>query len=302
MPETSIQVQSVLYHNEPHAIRRAVESIANAVDVARREGMPGLRVHFSHGDASKSPVFSAEEYAALAAEHTATLTMACDVFGENTGTAKGHNRLAEGCEADYIMIMNPDVLVNPRIFLQLLAPFEDAAARVGITEARQTPIEHHKCYDAATGETSWISTACALFPTAVYREVGGFDSDAFFMYCDDLDFAWRVRLAGYKAIFVPGAPVYHAKRLSATGGWLPTAAEIYYSAEAALLLAHKWSAPARCDMLLEAYSADPESPACKAAAEYRRRRDEGRLPAPIDPGHTVASFTDQGYGEYRFMM
>jgi len=38
----------------------------------------------------------------------------------------------------------------------------------------------------------------------------------FFMYCEDVDLSWRLRLLGYRIIFAPDAVVYH--RLSATGG------------------------------------------------------------------------------------
>ena len=83
---------------------------------------------------------------------------------------------------------------------------------VGMVEARQTPLEHAKEYNTKTGgETEWASTACTVFKTEVYNKINGFDAETFFLYCDDLDFSWRVRLAGYKIIYMPSAIVYHAK-------------------------------------------------------------------------------------------
>ena len=72
-----------------------------------------------------------------------------------------------------------------------------------MTEARQTPVEHHKEYDPQTGVTSWAATALAMIPYAVFQEVGGFDEKTFFMYCDDVDFSWMVREAGYQIIYGP---------------------------------------------------------------------------------------------------
>ncbi len=46
-------------------------------------------------------------------------------------------------------------------------------------------------------------------------DIGVLDED-FFMYMEDVDLNWRAQLAGYRAIFVPEAVVYH--HLSATGG------------------------------------------------------------------------------------
>lgn len=47
----------------------------------------------------------------------------------------------------------------------------------------------------------------------VLEEVGPFDDD-YFMYNEDLDLSWRIRLAGYKVVLIPRAVVYH--RISAT--------------------------------------------------------------------------------------
>jgi GT2 family glycosyltransferase len=37
-----------------------------------------------------------------------------------------------------------------------------------------------------------------------------------YMYCEDVDLAWRLQIAGYGCVFAPAARIYH--RLSATGG------------------------------------------------------------------------------------
>lgn len=50
---------------------------------------------------------------------------------------------------------------------------------------------------------------------AAWEEAGGFD-EQLFMYLEDVDLAWRLRLLGWEAVFAPRARVYH--RLSATGG------------------------------------------------------------------------------------
>lgn len=50
---------------------------------------------------------------------------------------------------------------------------------------------------------------------SMLAEIGNFD-EALFMYLEDVDLNWRAQLAGYRAVFVPQAVVYH--HLSATGG------------------------------------------------------------------------------------
>jgi GT2 family glycosyltransferase len=50
--------------------------------------------------------------------------------------------------------------------------------------------------------------AAALYLRDAFLEVGGFDED-FFSYFEDVDLGFRLRLHGYRALFVPGAVVHH---------------------------------------------------------------------------------------------
>jgi GT2 family glycosyltransferase len=49
----------------------------------------------------------------------------------------------------------------------------------------------------------------ALYRRTMLRELGGFDAD-FFAYLEDVDLAWRARLAGWHCLFQPQARVLHA--------------------------------------------------------------------------------------------
>ena len=220
----TVQIQSVLFNNQKTALVRTLENLQNAMRVDGETNQCVRDAVLIWGDASPAALFSEEEITELNSKFD-RLSLRYEFFNENTGTAKGHNRMAKQGTSDYIMIMNPDIIVNPRIFAQLLQPFKDEG--VGITEARQTPIEHHKEYDEDTGETSWASTACTMIKREAFDKVSGFDENTFFMYCDDLDFSWMVRLAGYKVIYVPSAVAFHDKRVSANAEWQPTNAERY---------------------------------------------------------------------------
>ena len=60
----------------------------------------------------------------------------------------------------------------------------------------------------------------ALYRRAALEAVAAVDGAVldprFFMYCEDVDLSWRLRLRGYAIVYAPEALVYH--RLSATGG------------------------------------------------------------------------------------
>lgn len=53
-----------------------------------------------------------------------------------------------------------------------------------------------------------VCAAAALYRRSAFEQVGGFDED-FFCYGEDVDLGFRLRLAGYEAIQVPGAKVVH---------------------------------------------------------------------------------------------
>lgn len=291
-----LSVQSVLYSNDANAIKRAADAMSNAAARAVRAGLiDGWEYRL--GDCGPAPTLATAAQQELAAEvERAGGSMHSTYFDANLGSAAGHNRLAAQSGTELLVILNPDVQMEPDALIAMLSALRDG---VGMVEARQLPIDHPKDYDASTGETSWASTACALTRRSVFDAVGGFDADAFFLYGDDVDYSWRVRLAGSKVVYEPAARVFHDKRLTPTADWPSSAAERYYSAEASLLIAHKYSMPDRVDRLLEVFRAG-DADQIRAAAEYDRRRSDGRLPSPIDAEHVIAQFIGDNYARHRY--
>jgi GT2 family glycosyltransferase len=72
--------------------------------------------------------------------------------------------------------------------------------------------------DGRFDEPAWVfapNAAAAAYRREVFDTIGGFD-ERFGSYCEDVDFGWRARLAGFRCLYVPEAVIYH--RVSATGG------------------------------------------------------------------------------------
>jgi GT2 family glycosyltransferase len=65
------------------------------------------------------------------------------------------------------------------------------------------------------GEVFGACAGAALYRRAMLDDIGGFDG-GIFLYLDDADVAWRARMAGWRALYVPDAVVWHAH--SATAG------------------------------------------------------------------------------------
>ena len=60
-----LQIQAVLYKNEPKELIRALESLVNAIRYDRENNHLLGNVRFCWGDASPKPIFQAEEIEAL---------------------------------------------------------------------------------------------------------------------------------------------------------------------------------------------------------------------------------------------
>lgn len=298
-PGMSLQVQSVLFNSDPAGIARAARSVARAADFACAGGHC-TRVRMFYGDCSPMPCLTPEFLAELRQELSFELTIDYHHFGANLGSARGHNYLAEASGTDFILVLNPDVVMSPRTLETLLGCFR--LPGVGFAEGKQLPIEHPKDYDRTTGETSWASTACAMTPMALFRQIGGFDADSFFLYCDDVDYSWMVRHAGFRVIHQPAAVVMHDKRLSDSGGWQASAAERYFSAEASLMMARKWSRPDLLQKYLDYFTASGDPDLTRAAATFRIREAKGTLPTPIDPELRTGQFIDTFYAKHRYSL
>jgi GT2 family glycosyltransferase len=65
--------------------------------------------------------------------------------------------------------------------------------------------------DGPASDAAEVFGACAgaaLFRRAMLEDIGRFDS-GYFLYLDDADVAWRARMAGWRALYVPDAIVWH---------------------------------------------------------------------------------------------
>jgi GT2 family glycosyltransferase len=179
------------------------------------------------------------------------------------------------CDSDFLLVLNPDIVVPHDFFEAMLAPFSDDA--VGLTEARQTPVEHPKRVNLETGEVEWASGACFIMPAALFRELGGFDDHNFFMYFEDVDLSMRIRQKQKKLIYCADAPVYHSKGFDKRTGQMQHAnTELYFSAEAALAFAYKWHQKGWLSYLRSVYKSGTDHQR-RALAAFEARLSKGKL-------------------------
>lgn len=161
-------------------------------------------------------------------------------LGHNFGFAGGNNRALEMCDTQYVALLNPDAFAEPD-WLEKLVKAADAHPEVAAFGSRQMVYGEANTVDGlgdvyhASGsvwrgghgqlmldaalESNEIFSPCAgaaLYRRDVLNKVGGFDED-FFCYMEDVDLGFRIRLAGYRAMYVPDAVVQHVGSAT-TGG------------------------------------------------------------------------------------
>ena len=127
---------------------------------------------------------------------------------KNLGFGKANNEAAKHAKSDYIFFLNPDTKFEQDTLFKLFREIENSNDDIAVWELRQRPYEHPKYYDILTGETSWVSGACFVVKKDIFLAVGGFDK-RIFMYAEDVDLSWNIRLNGYKLKYLPNVTLYH---------------------------------------------------------------------------------------------
>lgn len=99
----------------------------------------------------------------------------------------------------------PSAFIYHAIGLSKLFPKSPHFARYNLTYLD----EHQET------EVDGVVGACMLLRASVIREAGLLD-EAFFMYGEDLDWAYRVKQYGWRVMYVPQVVVHHYKRASSS--------------------------------------------------------------------------------------
>lgn len=161
---------------------------------------------------------------------------------QNTGFARGNNLAigAASAESHWIALLNPDAFAEPRWLEALLVASEsnpgfdvfgsklvnaaDPTVQDGAGDAYHMSGLVWRMGHGAPAPTS-VENACevfspcaaaALYRSDVLRASGGFDED-YFCYVEDVDLGFRLRLAGYRCLYVPQSVAHHVGS-GTTGG------------------------------------------------------------------------------------
>lgn len=158
---------------------------------------------------------------------------------ENRGFTGGNNAGIAASRGEIVILLNNDTEVAPTWVAALVDAFArhpqagTAASKMLLFDRRDTFHTAGDYYrvDGLPGNRGvwqkdvgqydreeYVFGACggALAIRRQVLDAIGLLDDDFFFSAEDVDFAWRAQLAGYRCIYVPQAVVYH--HLAATGG------------------------------------------------------------------------------------
>lgn len=161
----------------------------------------------------------------------------------NVGFCEAHNRLISSSTSEYVLVLNPDVVLDFGFLEHLICEMKlDSSAgsatgkllrkdkssdrpALDSTGIYFTPSQRH--FDRGSNETDTgqyetreyvfgASGAAALYRRAMLedtREGTEFFDESFFAYREDADLAWRALWMGWRCLYVPDAIGYHERRV-----------------------------------------------------------------------------------------
>ena len=172
---------------------------------------------------------------------------------ENTGYSRGCNLGMAQAEADYYLVLNPDIVVQPGA-LDALLEFADANPRAGMVGPqllnedgsiqascrrfytfttllmRRTPlgkifpnsesVRLHLMKDfdhRSCRPVDWVLGGCLLVRRSAMQRTGPMD-ERFFLYFEDVDWCYRMWQAGFEVVYAPDARFIHRHRRDSAKG------------------------------------------------------------------------------------
>lgn len=182
--------------------------------------------------------------AAVAADFPDTIVLQ---QSRNLGFGRANNVGLERCQGRFVLLLNPDVTVNPQAvgrMADFLITRPDAAAvgprlifpdgKVDPDARRSFPVPSSLFYrtvglsrlfprsrvfgrhnmghvpDTEVHEMDAGTAACMMLRMTALDRVGFFDP-RYFMYGEDLDLCYRLKLGGWKIFYLPNATAIHHK-------------------------------------------------------------------------------------------
>ncbi len=200
-----IRIQTCLSPTQPSVLPRVAESLANAIRVARQNDVSLSFTRWSIAYLAQAPQLSVATKDELIAACGSALSVDFCFFGTSVEPAEAHRRMADQTKAEFVLLLPPDSLVEPRFFVKM-ASFFATHPDAGLVQARTAPLAQTGSYDPATLEINDCSeTDTLMLSAAALHACDGFDT----ALCN------RLRKLGMKNRHLPDCVVFMPQRCNA---------------------------------------------------------------------------------------
>ena len=151
----------------------------------------------------------------------------------NEGFSRAVNQGIARASGEFVQLVNPDAYLGPEYVEKLVEAFEartDVGAATGkLLRAEGPGVDskgirmtrtgrHFDIEEGEEREVFGVSGAAAMYRMSFIRDVtlsdGQFLDEDFFTYREDADVAWRGRLFGWRAAYVPEAVGWHVRTVT----------------------------------------------------------------------------------------
>jgi GT2 family glycosyltransferase len=167
--------------------------------------------------------------------HQSPITICLIKNKRNLGYGAGNNQGMKIAKGEYFLLLNSDTIVKNNAPLKM-AQFLDKHPEVGVLGCKL--LNHDGSPQPSVGpfpnlgasfimlfaehwlgdlvrhsfpkttEVDWVMGAALMVRREVFEKVGPMD-EGLFMYMDEVEWCYRIKKAGYKIMFYPGAEIIH---------------------------------------------------------------------------------------------
>lgn len=178
---------------------------------------------------------------------------------KNLGYAGGNNLGVSKAKGEYIFFLNPDTLVTEDIF-KFLVESLDSNSQLAVAQPAVYLMNDHKILNLTgkitnflgfdwvrdyhkkllpdQGEIMSFSGCGVMIKKSAFLQAKGFDKN-YFMYYEDSDLSWKLRLLGYKLLFVPQAIMYHDYKYIPVESYQPLKKKLFFNERNRLVTIYK---------------------------------------------------------------
>lgn len=145
----------------------------------------------------------------------------------NVGWSASVNRGISSARGDPILVFSNDLTIGLTSIVQMVAAVR-ADLRIGLAQFNSLSMYNPVCQDSGLNFLDRFGYAYSSLPGEAVEDVFfaegvafavtrsavaqiGVLDESYFMEYDDMDFSWRIRLAGLRVVFVPKAKIFHAR-------------------------------------------------------------------------------------------